>query len=292
MTSSKKQSYFLIVVLAIIWGSSFILMKRALITYTPFQIGALRILIAFLSMLPIILKQFRTIEKSKWKYLAASGFLGNGIPSILFPLAETRISSALAGMINTLTPIFTFIVGILIFGMKGGVLRILGLAIGLLGAIIMIAGDTGDLVFTEVNNYALIVVLAAVCYAFSVNILRYKLHDIDPVRLTAFALFFAGIPMGIILFSGDFVERTVMMPGSELSIFYIGILGLLSTALSTIIFNKIIKSSGALAASSVTYLIPVVAVLWGMFDDERLGLFHLLGLAAILTGVYLINRKK
>ena len=292
MSSSKKQSYLLICILAVIWGSSFILMKRALLVYTPFQIGSFRILIAFVFLFPFIIKHFHTVEKSKWKYFLASGFLGNGIPSILFPLAETRINSAMAGMINSLTPIFTLVVGVLFFSMKVGRSRILGLAIGLTGAILLIAGNSENSVLGKTNIYCLYVVIAAICYAFSINILQKKLNTLDSIRNTGFALLFAGIPMGIYLFTGDFVSRTMSTNGSGISLLYIAILGVLGTALSTILFNKLIKISGGLAASSVTYLIPIVAVMWGLWDNEVFGLAHLFGLLLILTGVYLVNRQK
>ncbi len=290
MTGTKKQSYFLIAVLAIIWGSSFILMKRALIVYTPVQVGTFRILIAFLFLLPFIIGHFKKINKSNWKYFVATGLLGNGIPSILFPWSETRISSALAGMINSLTPIFTLIVGVLFFTLKVSRNRVLGLCIGLTGAIILIVG--GDDVFGNANLYAFIVVLAAICYAFSINILNFKLKETDSIRNTGFALMFTGIPMGIILFSGDFIQRTATDPGAMKSLVCIVLLGMLSTALSTVLFNKLIKTSGGLAASSVTYLIPIVAVMWGLWDHETLGLHHLFGLIFILSGVYLVNRQR
>jgi len=290
MTEIKKQSYFLIAVLAVIWGSSFILMKRALLVYTPVQIGTFRILIAFLFLLPFIINHLKKIDKSNWKYFIATGFLGNGIPSILFPLSETRISSALAGMINSLTPIFTLIVGVIVFNMKVSRNRVIGLGIGLAGAILLIVG--GDDVFGNANLYALLVVLAAVCYAFSINILNYKLKNTDSIRNTGFALMFTGVPMGIVLFSGDFIDRTATTPGATMSLICIVLLGMLSTALSTVMFNKLIKTSGGLAASSVTYLIPIVAVMWGLWDHETLGIHHLIGLMLILTGVYLVNRQR
>jgi len=290
MSINKKESYFLIFLLAIVWGSSFILIKYALPVYTPVQIGALRILVAFLVFVPVVVRDFRMVGRKQWKFLAASGFLGNGLPSILFPLAETRISSAVAGMINSLTPIFTLIVGMLFFGMKTGNNRVGGLTLGLIGAVILITGTTGFSGLGATDSYAFIVVGATVCYAFSVNILRYKLHMLDPLRLTSFALLFAGIPMGIILFSTDFVSRTIATPGAGLAIFYIVLLGVLGSSLSTILFNKVIKVSGALAASSVTYLIPVVAILWGVWDEEVFTFYHLIGLVCILGGVYLVNR--
>jgi drug/metabolite transporter (DMT)-like permease len=267
-------------------------MKRALIVYTPYQIGALRIFVACLFMLPFIVRHFGMIEKSKWKYLIGTGLFGNALPSILFPLAETQLSSAVAGMINSLTPIFTLIVGVVFFGMKVGQNRLAGLAIGLFGATLLVFGRSGGSVISDTNIYALYVVLATIFYAISVNILRYKLNNIDSIKNTGFALFFTGIPMGIYLFSTDFISRTNTVSGSGFGLLCIIILGLLATALSTILFNKLIKISGALSASSVTYLIPIVAVLWGIWDHEVFGVFHIIGMIAILFGVYLVNNQK
>lgn len=286
----QKLIVFLIAILAFIWGSSFILMKRGLIVYTPFQVGALRIFISAVALFPFIIRYFPTVEKSNWKFLLGTGLFGNGIPSVLFPLAQTRISSGMAGMMNSLTPIFTLIVGMMWVGMKASKRRITGLLIGLIGANFLILGNgRGDMLAGD-NSYALLVVMATICYALSVNILRYKIHGLDPIRTTGFALFFIGIPMGIFLFSSDFVERTLHTPGAWFSLSCIVLLGLLSTALSTVMFNRLIKISGALQASSVTYLIPIVATIWGFVDGEALGMFHLLGLGAIMSGVYLVNR--
>jgi drug/metabolite transporter (DMT)-like permease len=285
----KKQTYFLIAILAIIWGSSFILMKRALIVYSPLQVGTFRIVVAFIFLFPFILTHFKKIDRSNWIFFIATGFFGNGIPAILFPLAETKIDSALAGMINSLTPIFTLIAGVVIFGMKVSRNRVVGLTIGLAGALLLIVG--GKNIIGGANLYALFVVAAAICYALSINILNFKLKATDSIRNTGFALMFTGIPMGIILFSTDFVERTIHAPGSVMSLSCIFLLGMLSTALSTVLFNKLIKTSGGLAASSVTYLIPIVAVIWGFLDGEKFGVIHLIGLSLILIGVYLINRR-
>ena len=266
-------------------------MKRALLVYTPFQIGALRIFVAFLFMFPFIIKYFNTIERKNWKFLAATGFLGNAIPSILFPLAETQISSALAGMINSLTPIFTLIVGLLFFKMKVESNKITGLIIGLFGAVLLVAGQQSGPGLNHVSIFSLYIILSTICYAMSVNILRYKLSKIDSIRITGFALFFSGIPMGIYLFSTDFISRTQTANDSGFSFLCIIILGVLGTAASTIFFNKLIKISGALSATSVTYLIPIVAVMWGLWDHEVLTVYHLIGLLAILLGVYLVNNQ-
>jgi drug/metabolite transporter (DMT)-like permease len=289
-SAEKKSPVILIAILAIIWGSSFILMKRALNVYTPLQIGSLRIFVAFIALLPYALNRIRTIERRKWKFFILSGFAGNGIPSVLFPLAETHISSAVAGMINSLTPIFTLIVGVMLYGMKVGRGRVLGLFVGLIGAVLLLSGNGAD-GSLEINMYAIFIVLATICYAFSVNTLRYKLADTDAITNTAFALMCAGIPMGTFLFTTDFIPRTFSSVGSLFAIVCILLLGLFSTALSTVLFNRVIKTSGALSAASITYLIPIVALLWGFYDHENLSIVHIAGLGAILVGVYIVNRK-
>lgn len=288
---NKGTILFLIVSLALMWGSSFILMKRGLLVYTPFQIGALRIFVSALALLPFIISWFSKVEKRNWKFLLGTGMFGNGIPSVLFPLAETRISSGVAGMVNSLTPFFTLIVGMLWVGMKVSRRRITGLLVGLAGAIVLILGSGKNAAFSGDNSYALFIVLATICYALSVNILRYKIHGLDPIRTTGFALFFIGIPMGVYLFSGDFIERTMHTPGAFFSMGCIILLGLMSTALSTVMFNKLIKMAGALQASSVTYLIPIVAAIWGFADGEVLSVLQLIGFGAIMSGVYLVNRN-
>lgn len=289
--ADRKKIFFLIAVLAVIWGSSFIMMKRGLNVYEPAQVGAIRVFSAFLCVFPFAFRHFRKVKASQWKFILASGLLGNGIPAILFPLAQTNISSSVAGMINAMTPLFTMIVGVALFGMVGGRNRILGLVIGLAGALVLIGGKNATM---ENGNpwFAGFIVLATVCYAFSVNILRYKLAELSSVVITGFALMFAGIPLGIYLFSTDFIQRTMEVEGSAKSLSSVLILGIFSTAISSVLFNHLIKMAGALSASSVTYLIPIVAMMWGLYDHENLGLIHLFGLAAILGGVYLINKRQ
>ncbi|MBP6334841.1 MAG: DMT family transporter [Bacteroidia bacterium] len=287
---NKRTVVVLIIILAVIWGSSFILIKRGLDVYTPVQVGAIRIFVAFLCVFPFVFRSFNKVEPGMWKYLFATGLLGNGIPAILFPLAGTNISSAVSGMMNSATPIFTLIIGMSMFGMAGGRNRILGLLLGLVGALILVGGKSGTLEGGD-PMYAGYIVIATICYAFSVNILRYKLPTLGSMETTGFALLFAAVPLGIYLFTTDFVERTQITEGAFASLSAILVLGILSTALSTVLFNRLIKISGALSASSVTYLIPIVAIAWGYFDNENVGFLHLGGLIAILGGVYLINKK-
>lgn len=289
-TQNRGLVIFLILLLATIWGSSFILMKKGLIVYTPYQVGAIRMFVSMLFLLPFIVGHFKKVEKSRWKYLMLAGLCGNGIPAVLFPLAETQISSALAGMINSTVPIFTLILGVLFFKMKSDRSKTLGLFIGLIGAILFVAGgNSGE---SGNSNYSFFIVIATICYAVSVNTIRNYLLGLDAIRNTGFSLLFAGVPLGIYLFSTDFIARTTSSPDAIFSLGCVIVLGLFGTAISTILFNKLIRMTDSLTASSVTYLIPVVALMWGLFDGEKPLLIHYIGFILIIGGVYLVTWPK
>jgi len=288
--NSKATAYILIIILAIVWGSSFILMKKGLEVYSWDQVGAIRMFVSFIVLFPFIARHFKKIDSGTWKFIAVSGLCGNGIPSFLFPLAETQIDSALAGIINSMTPLFTLVVGLLFFHTKISTGRTTGVFLGLAGALLIILAKSEGIITTHIE-YSLFVVLATLCYAFSVNVLRHKLSHVDAILITGFAIMIAGVPSGAYLFTTDFVSRTQHADGASFALAAIVVLGLFGTAISTFLFNKLIKISSALFASSVTYLIPFVAILWGDVFGESIGMMHVLGLILILGGVYLINKK-
>lgn len=306
---SNRPAFVLLASLAAIWGSSFILMRIGLSVYTPIQIGCLRMACAALVMSPFLVKGLRSVQPGQWKFLFITGIFGNAIPSILFPLAQTGISSSLAGMINTLTPIFTMILGATAFGMVVPRSSIFGLLVGFAGAIMLISGGNGT-IHASSPFYPLLVVCATVCYAISVNVLRHKLSGLHPLTITSFALMFIGLPMGAYLFTTDFIQRTtegivssssstsiLLFPGDGMNAIGVGLvaiflLGVFGTALSTVMFNRLIQLSGPIVASSVTYLIPIVATVWGISFGEHVSMLHVLGLVSVLIGVYLINLRR
>lgn len=284
----KLLRWFYLLLLALIWGSSFILMKRGMMVFSADQVAALRMFVSFLSLFPLVIFHIRKIEKKYFKYLIATGLLGNGIPAFLFTHAQTKISSSMAGMLNSLTPVFVVFTGWIFFRSIFKVTHILGVVIGLAGAMALIYINSEGAVLNMNNWFGLLIVAATICYSFSVNIIRNYLFPVEALHITGFALFAAGIPCGIFLFTTDFIERFAM-PHAWSSFGYIALLAIMGTAFSTILFNKLIKISNALYASSVTYLIPLVAMLWGVYDGEGLGIYHFLSMTCILSGVYLIN---
>jgi drug/metabolite transporter (DMT)-like permease len=283
--------WIIFVSLALTWGSSFILMKRGLDSFSSYQVAALRIFIAFLFLLPIA---FRHIKKIYFKHLPAfiaMGVFGNLIPAFLFTQAETLISSALTGMLNSITPVFALIIGLILLKEKVKLLQIVGLAIGIIGAIGLLSLGKNSESSGNIYLGGGMVLLATFFYGLSVNIIKAKLENVSAVTATIFALCIVGPFAGIYLFTTDFIEVMQTKPLAFNSLKYVCILAIFGTSLSLIVFNTLINEAGTLFASSVTYLIPIVAMLWGTFDGEAITAAHTVFIVVILAGVWLVNKK-
>ena len=292
MQQRTALQWIIFVALALTWGSSFILMKRGMDVFTPDQVAALRIGIAFLFLLPLAFRFFKRINPKPWGALAGMGITGNLIPAFLFTRSETMISSTLAGMLNSLTPLFTLLVGITLFKRKTNRWQVAGTLIGLAGAIALIATGKQDEHPGNVWIGSLLVIIATFFYGISVNIIKAKLDGINAVGATVLALCIIGpVALGY-LFTTDFLHRLATHPLAWQSLGFVSILAVFGTALSVIVYNMLIRDAGPLFASSVAYLIPAVAILWGVADNEAFGLIQLLLIGVILTGVWMVNRKK
>lgn len=294
MDNRSSSHYFLawalLVLLSIIWGSSFILMKKGLIAFSPAEIAALRILSASLFLIPVAVRNLSEIRSRKhWLFLFASGFLGSLIPAFLFPLAQTRIDSAITGVLNALTPFFTILIGSVLFRVRFNNRVKFGILVGFIGSILLVtAGMEGRIMNT--NFYALLVVLATVLYGLNVNIIKYYLGDIRPVHITSFSMMMIG-PFALLylLLHADILDTLKENPQHFIALGYIIFLGVAGTAIALILFNKLLKITNIVFSSSVTYLIPVVAVIWGLIDQEVLLFQHYLGMIFIIIGVFLAN---
>lgn len=277
-------------ILALTWGSSFILMKKGLESFSDLQVGSLRIFISSLFLLPIVLINFRKIKRQQWKHLLIAGLIGSGLPAILFPIAQTQISSSITGILNSLVPLFTVIIGLVFFKMKPRKLKAIGAFLGLIGAVGLLMVSGGISFAPENVSYALLVVLATISYATNVNFIKYYLKDIDSINITSFGLLFIGPPAGIYLFSTDFI--TIMQTDAMAwnNLFYITLLAIFGTSIAVILFNMLIKNVSAVFASSVTYVIPIFAIIWGLLDGEILQARQFIFVLIILLGVYIINK--
>lgn len=289
--SKPLWQFFAILLLAFIWGSSFILMKKGLVAYSHHEVATLRIVIAFLCFLPFILYNIKKVDKKYWKHLIIVGLFGNGIPAFLFTKAETGLNSSLAGMLNSLVPLFTILLGVLFFKVPTNKLKFIGVFIGLIGAVMLITGNGFDISESE-TSYSFYVIAATLCYAISVNTIKKYLQEVNSIVVSSFAFLFIGPPLLIYLFTTDFVHTTFNNPEATTALSYIFILSLFGTAFSLIIFNMLVKQTSALFASTVTYLIPVFAIMWGIFDGELINLIQVLGIVVILVGIYFVNKFK
>jgi len=281
--------FTILMILAFIWGSSFILMKIGLKSFSSDQAAAIRIFLASLVLFPISMKQIKKLQRKDIKSLLIVGFIGSLIPAFLFMQAETRINSSMAGMLNSLTPVFTLIVGFLFHKTIFRWLQVVGLALGLAGAIGLILAADGYHLGTF-NTYALFIVLATIFYAFSINQIKSHLPHLTGVQVTSLSFLFIGPVALIYLLTTDFAP-VMANPEWPVHLLALATLGILGTALAMLLMNSLIRYSSAVAASSVTYVIPIFAIIWGLLDNEKVTLLHLVCMAFILAGVYMINRK-
>lgn len=255
------------------------------------QVAALRITFAMLAFSPVIYKSFKSIKWSQLKYILVFAVLGNAIPAFLFPLAQTQISSSLTGILNSLTPLLTFIFGVLFFGIAFVKRKLWGVLIGLIGASLLILNGAD---WNSVGNqwFGLFAVLASFCYGFSSNIIKIHLQNISSQQASAVAFTLVGPwAVGYLLLGTDFIHVMQTDENAWVSFSSIVYLGFISTALATIIFIKLVQMTSALFGAAVAYIIPITAVAIGFFDGELITMWHFIGMGFILFGVYLTRGK-
>jgi drug/metabolite transporter (DMT)-like permease len=287
----RASALFLLVILALIWGTSFILIKRGLLVFAPQEVGALRVTAAALFLLPAALVRFKELTKDHYWKLLLSGMMGIFIPAFLFATAQTNMDSSVAGILNTLTPIFTLLIGSFLFGQKFKNLAVVGIVLGFLGGVVLMFSRTGGEI-GRLNVYALLIVVACMFYAANLNFIKYKITDLKALTITSGSLMMIG-PLALVYLFGftEFTTKLQTVEGAGTACGFIVLLGIMSTAIATFLFNRLVKISTPIFASSVTYIMPVVAVGWGLFDGEALGVGHFIGMGAITVGVYLANRR-
>ncbi len=292
MPTSKNNSIWVILAIAalsLIWGSSFILVKKALVAYSPSQVGALRIFAASVFFIPFFLKRYKHIQSKHWGYLLLAGLTGNLLPALLFSIAGKYLPSAISGMLNAFTPLFTLIIGLTLFGQKFNPKQAIGLIIGLVGCLgLLLFGKNLELDF---NIHALWVVLATFLYGINLHIVQSKLHDLHPLTSTSGVFMMIGIPAFFTLLGNGFFQVTIDSHTTWPLLSGIG-LGIGGSALAMVVFNQLIKWTDAIIASSVTYIIPIVALGWGLIDGESIYPIQIVFMFILLAGVYLVNKAK
>lgn len=279
----KRLAWILLFSLGFAWGASFILIKKGLLFYKPEQVAAIRLIIAGTVLLPLTIYFFNKITWKEMGFLFLSGLIGNGIPAFLFPLSQTMMSSSMAGILNGLTPIFALLMGYLFFNIALTSNKIIGCSIALTGAALIVLSSKSAISISSIWGPCL-AVLATVLYGFNVNLIKSKLTHLNPIAVGSFPLTFMSIPAWIILFSTP-ISQSISHDIGLKSLLYLAILGLFGTALSLILFNRLVQISTALFASFTTYLIPMFAIMWGMIDREFLNSYQITGMGLILGGI-------
>lgn len=283
-------AFLLLFVQAIIWGSSFILMKKGLKVFSAVEVGTIRMTAAFICLLPLTILNFRKVERKDWWALTWVGLSGNAIPAILFATAQTHISSSLAGGLNALVPIFAWLISVLVYKQTFSRYKFIGILVGLAGALLLISSRS---VGSAGSNpwYGLFILAATILYGISVNLIKNRLSHLPSLVISSMALSFIGPFYGAyLLFFTDFGTH-MTSPGGYEALGYLLILAAFGTALSLVLYNKLVELTNVVFSSSVTYLIPIVAAMWGMIDGEAIGWMQVLGMCFILGGVYLSSRS-
>jgi drug/metabolite transporter (DMT)-like permease len=287
---NKGIQWVMLLVLGFIWGTSYILMKRGLVAFSAGHVAALRLSIAFIALLPCSILNFRKLNRKNFMSILIISLMGIGIPAFLFTNAQTQVSSSVAGVLNSLTPLFTLLIGVWIYKAKSNFSSLIGVFLGLVGASALIIMSTGFSI-SDINGYSFLIVLATFCYGINSNEIKYKLKHLNGLEITSMVMILIGPPAIIYLFTTGF--NPVHFTSKErLGVLYIALLALFGTVIAVVIFNQLLKYVSAVSATSVSYISPVFAIMWGLFDGESFGIAEFFCLILIIAGVYLVNKNQ
>jgi len=287
----KQLRWVYLFALSIIWGSSFILMKYALVGLSAVQVGALRVLITAVFLVLIGIKRVFKIDKRHWYYLTLNGVIGSFIPAFLMAYTVERMDSSIVSILNSLTPLNTLIFGALLFGFGFRKRQLIGVLIGLVGTLMLILKGA-ELNPNQDYFYSSFIIVASICYALNINILKKYLYDLDALSITVANFIILIIPSILILWFTDFHNTFEVNDSSLKGLFYLSILAVVGTGLAKLMFNRLIQISSPIFSASVTYIIPIVAITWGVLDGETITLYQLFAAFTILLGVYVVNKAK
>lgn len=291
MNKLLENRWFLLIVIALTWGSSFILIKKSLLVFSPYEIGAIRVGVSGLIMAFLGIPALKRMPKNIIFWVALAGLFGNFIPMFLFPMAQTQVSSSLAGILDSLVPVFVLVLGYIFFGIRSKKTQVVGAIVGFAGAATL-------MYFSEVSTegsqigYALLVVLATACYAISALLIKHKLQNVPSMELSGAIFTIWLIPSFIILLTTGFFTKFQSTSETWEAMGYLSILTIVGTTLAMVLYYKLIQNTTPVFASSVTYLLPLVAVIWGLIDGESFTIWYVLGGLLILIGIYLIREKR
>lgn len=289
--NNRGTAILLFIGLTLIWGTSFILIKQGLKVFSPDEVATLRVTAAAIFLLPIGIGQLRGLRATDYWKMFASGMMAIFIPAFLFSLAQTRMDSSVVGILNALSPLFTMIIGAFVFNQKFKGAAIIGIILGFGGAVVLTLTRSGGSI-SGINLYALLIVLACLFYGANLNFVKFVIPDMRSLTITSISVLLVAPLAAIYLFGfTSFTDKLQHTDSAWTAMVFIVLLGLMSTAVALLLFNRLVKLTTPLFASSVTYVMPIVAVLWGVLDGESIQVGHFVGMSLIIGGVYLANRK-
>lgn len=286
----NKENWLLLLLLTFIWGSSYILIKTGLQSFTAVELASLRISITFFASLPFVYKAIKTIPKEKYFTVLLIGIFGSGAPAFLFAFSMTHSASAVNGILNSLSPLWTIVVGYFLFQVGISPLKVLGVLLGFAGAVVLVLGKSEGNLQVDVL-YSFLPVVATFCYGMSTNITKQRMQNLHPLYSTALAMCMIGIPASVLFLCGEAPQK-IMSGDVNKALASVALLSLAGTLLAWVLFYRLVQRTDALFAASVTYLIPIVAVAWGLWFGETLSAIQFGGMALIIAGVYFTTGKK
>ena len=286
----KLNKWFYLAALSFIWGSSFILIKKGLIGLTAIELGSIRIIISALALIPFTFNRLKEITFKQWKWIIISAFVGSFFPAFLFAFAEQEIDSSVASILNSIVPLNTIIIGLVLFGIKSTKRQIIGVLLGFFGAYQLIISGM-NLNPDQNYFYSGLVIICSFLYAFNVNIIKKYLQELSAVAIATGHFIVILIPAIIVLLISDFNFEKFQSSQTQTSLFYVTLLAIFGTTLAKILFNKLINISSAVFASSVTYSMLIVSIFWGILDGENFSLNQLFATVIIILGILLTNKK-
>lgn len=292
MIKIPENKWLYLFLLSLIWGSSYILIKRGLVGLSPIELGSARIVISTVFLLILGYKSLLGLSRYQWKWLIITGFLGTFFPSFFFAFAQQHIDSSVAAILNSLTPIFTVLVGITLFATRMLARQYLGVFLGFVGSLGLVWGGA-NINPDQPIGYVLLIISASMCYAINIHFLKHKLANVSPMAMTL-GNFIAILPPALIMlfFSDFFSLQNLQKPEVITSLSYVAILAFFGTAIAKVMFNRFVKMASTVFVSSVTYTLPIVALFWGTLDGEKISDFQLMATALILVGVSLAHKTK
>ena len=291
MIKIPENKWLYLFLLSLIWGSSYILIKRGLVGLSPIELGSARIVISTAFLLVLGFNSLSGLSRYHWKWLIITGFLGTFFPSFFFAFAQLHIDSSVAAILNSLTPIFTVLVGITLFATRMLARQYFGVVLGFVGSLGLVWGGA-QINPNQPIGYVLLIISASMCYAINIHFLKHKLSAVSPMAMTL-GNFIAILPPALIMlfFSDFFSFQKLQNPEVITSLGYVATLAFFGTAIAKVMFNRFVKMASTVFVSSVTYTLPIVALFWGTLDGEKISGYQLLSTVVILVGVSLAHKK-